>query len=157
MDIQFTVDGEPKPRQSVRFAVRNTKRGHIAIAYHKKNDKVAYWLERVYFEAQRHKPATLSEEAIEITVIFYRTKPKSWPKKKIFPITNPDCENLIKPVVDVLEGMYLKNDAQVCTLIVHKRLSDRPGMQIRIKNIGEDNLIVKGFPLWNLSSDNQKN
>lgn len=61
------------------------------------------------------------------------SKPKSWKAAaltgEVRPTTRPDCDNFAK-VVDGLNGIAWHDDAQIVTLVVEKRYSDRPRLEL---------------------------
>lgn len=45
----------------------------------------------------------------------------------------PDVDNLVKGIMDVLNGVYWHDDSQVCSIVkVNKVYSDTPGIEIEI-------------------------
>lgn len=52
--------------------------------------------------------------------------------------TRPDCDNLVKNLLDVMERMgFFSNDAQVCDLHVRKVWTDSPGVQVCLSDMSE--------------------
>jgi Holliday junction resolvase RusA-like endonuclease len=65
---------------------------------------------------------------------FYMQRPKSLPKKVKHHMKKPDVDNLAKGVKDALEGIFYRNDSQVCDLRVKKvYCEEHPGVQVSIE------------------------
>ena len=74
--------------------------------------------------------------ALKMELIFYMPRPKSLPKKVKHHIKKPDCDNLAKAVKDGLEGVFYKNDSQVCDLRIQKvYCEEHPGVRVRIEQM----------------------
>jgi Holliday junction resolvase RusA-like endonuclease len=73
--------------------------------------------------------------ALSLTLEFYFIKPKSVPKKRLFPTVKPDLDNLVKLVCDVMNKLVYWDDAQIIDLHVKKRYSDKRGIGILCKKI----------------------
>ena len=66
--------------------------------------------------------------ALKVTLVFYFQRPKSHYTKKgaltkrapLMMTRKPDCDNCVKYVLDALNGVYYKDDAQVCVLSATK-------------------------------------
>jgi len=71
--------------------------------------------------------------ALRVAVIFYRVKPKNYAKKVVLPTMKPDLDNYLKLVTDALEGFVYVNDSQITTIIVKKRFSDRPRIELLVE------------------------
>ncbi len=71
-----------------------------------------------------------------VEVICYLPMPKSLAKKKdppIWPVTKPDTDNLIKGILDSLNGFAWKDDSQVAKHSIEKRYTkESPSLRLRI-------------------------
>lgn len=54
------------------------------------------------------------EQPIRIDLKFYLTKKAKSPRYFPYVTKKPDSDNLVKPVLDCLEGVFFTNDSQVC-------------------------------------------
>lgn len=80
---------------------------------------------------------------VSIDVIFHMPIPKGTSKVKeramingaIRHIKRPDCDNLLKFLLDVLNDVVIKDDAQVDDIHVRKIYSSKPGTYVRIMPI----------------------
>ena len=61
---------------------------------------------------------------IKLTIIFYRTKPKSIKKSELLPFRKPDTDNMTKLVLDACNEFLFPDDSQITTLHTSKRWSD---------------------------------
>lgn len=57
--------------------------------------------------------------------------------REIRPTKRPDGDNILKAVMDALEGLAYKNDAQIVKETTEKFYSNRPGLDIKIFQISE--------------------
>lgn len=77
-------------------------------------------------------------EACRVEMAFERAPLKSWSKKKAVdmrgePITTkPDLDNLVKSILDALNGIAYEDDAQVSDLHVSRRWGETDSVRVRI-------------------------
>ncbi len=57
------------------------------------------------------KPEALIDEPLIMSCRIYRTKPKSKPKKVVYPTTKPDLDNYLKALKDALSGLVIRDDS----------------------------------------------
>ena len=118
-EIEFTVLGEPMAKGRPRF----TRKG---FAYTPKETREAEGNMRAQIVAQLPKDYTPLQEAISMRVVFVRTKPKSTPKKVIYPTTKGDLDNYIKTVLDSMNTVVFRDDAQIVHLLAIKKYGNPP-------------------------------
>lgn len=110
MRITFTIPGEP-----VQW-VRAGRAGRATFTERKQADHK----QQVRWRAKAAGVRTLLGP-VAVEMVFMYEPPKSWPKidreqaittgqRKI---TTPDCDNLVKQILDALEGVAYDNDRQV--------------------------------------------
>lgn len=131
--ITFTIPGKPQPKQRPRV----TKRG---ITYTPK--ETLLYEAQVAEAAQKSEllPQSPTENPLKLILWCYMPIPKSWSKGKqeearrgkIFPTSRPDIDNLAKIIMDALNGIAYKDDAQIVQLVINKRYSDEPRMEVLI-------------------------
>ena len=51
-----------------------------------------------------------------------------------------DCDNLAKIILDSLNGIAYKDDAQVCELLVSKYYGDEPRVEVKLYEINQNQL-----------------
>ena len=77
----------------------------------------------------------LGEKYVAVNIIAHYPIPKSWSKKKqaaamendIYPTTKPDADNIIKIVLDALNGVAYYDDKQVICVSCKKKYYAGPG------------------------------
>lgn len=69
---------------------------------------------------------------VRLSIIFFMPTPKSLPKKDrdSWHSKKPDLDNLIKLVMDSMNGVCFRDDSQVCLIIAMKGYSDSPRTEI---------------------------
>lgn len=79
------------------------------------------------------------ENAVIIRVDFFYRPPKSWSEKKIketpYHTSKPDLDNLLKSVLDGLNKIAYKDDAQVFSVCATKQYSKEDKVVIQIEEI----------------------
>ena len=134
--IQFEVIGEPRPRQSVRSRVVARPGGKpFAMHYQPGNSPAAQWVAHIRATVAQVVQAPLTGPLC-MTLIFYLHRPKSRPKRELWPDRKPDLDNLTKPFLDALQGVVFGNDSQIVRMVVEKHYSDRPRAEVKIGNEG---------------------
>lgn len=89
----------------------------------------------------------MGEKLIEAEIKAFYPIPKSKTKKErlaieqdeIRPQTKPDCDNIIKVVLDSLNGVAYYDDKQVVCVSCNKYYSDTGYLEITFKEFGERN------------------
>lgn len=111
--LQFRVPGEPRGKGRPRF----TRTGHTY-----PDDKTAAYENLIRLAFDKQFPAwDPTEGAVKIDIIARFPAPKSWSKKKtamayadeIHKTTKPDADNIVKAVLDGLNGTAWSDDSQV--------------------------------------------
>jgi len=82
-----------------------------------------------------HKPDEPMKGALSLEVLFAYPYRKADAKKAqgrdIWKDTQPDCDNLVKGLSDIMEKLeFFSNDGQIASLIVHKIWSANPCVEI---------------------------
>lgn len=83
---------------------------------------------------------------LEVKITAYFAIPKRISKNtkklmlegKILPTKKPDGDNIIKIILDALNGEVYKDDAQICKIYFEKKYADISCVKIEIKDIMED-------------------
>lgn len=127
--ITITIPGEARGKGRPRFA----RRGNFVKTY--TDEKTASYENLVAMagaEAMQGRP--LIAGAVHATMEVRVAVPKSWSKKKtaaalagdVLPTTKPDLDNVIKAIMDALNGIVWQDDKQVVQLAVRKRYAEKP-------------------------------
>lgn len=93
---------------------RHLRNGHT---YKHPDDRV--YEEEVAYNYRTQTDGYMFEGPVTVTMLFTTVKPKS--VKRDYPTVRPDLDNVIKSVMDGLNGTAWKDDAQVCRLIAEKQ------------------------------------
>lgn len=125
--VFFMVSGEPVGKGRPRF----TTRGGFARTY---TDKATRTAEEHVVDAWREAGAERIDGLVEVKLIFCPCRPKAHylkggglsaaGQRSIFPARKPDIDNLIKLVLDALNGNAYADDVQVCHLIALRRWAE---------------------------------
>lgn len=137
MKISFTVLGKPQGKARPRFDGRSGR------TYTPKGTKEYEELVRSCY-LRAHKNACLSGEiTAEITAYFLVPKSVSKTKRaamiagKINPTSKPDADNIIKAVLDALNGYAYKDDSAVVKVTATKKYSEFPRVEVTLTDSTE--------------------
>lgn len=133
MNISFTIEGEPVPKARPRF----TQRGGYVSTY--STSKTVEAERRVAAAYMEHGDGVI-EGPVGLICEFYMGIPKSdskatKAKKKngeILPLKKPDIDNLVKLVMDGLNGLAFADDCQVAWIRASKMYSTDPRTEVVI-------------------------
>lgn len=131
--IKFTIDGEPRGKGRPRF----TKSGH-AFTDQKTRD-----YEKLIGYCYKAQGGRMLEGSIGITIRAYYKIPKNDSKKvreaklteEIRPTKKPDIDNITKAILDGLNDIAYKDDAQVTNICASKYYSDEPRVEVIVSRI----------------------
>ncbi|MDA2480723.1 RusA family crossover junction endodeoxyribonuclease [Bacillus cereus group sp. Bce025] len=135
--IKFIVLGEPIAQGRPRAGIRN---GKISMRDPMKSRNFKQY---VRLAASQHAPAELFEGPLFLEVKVYKPLLKKFSKKKrleaenglIRPTTKPDVDNYAKGILDGLNSVIWKDDNQVVDLHVSKWYSEKPRVEVIIKEL----------------------
>jgi Holliday junction resolvase RusA-like endonuclease len=123
--FHFTVYGEAKSQGSKR-AWYNAAIGRVQMVEQVKG--LGDWRKRV---AQAAGEQCISDPLIDgpcsLSIVVYRQRPKSAPRRVRFPATAPDASKLLRAIEDALTGILYVDDSR----IVDARISKRFGVPER--------------------------
>lgn len=117
--IAFTVYGTPIPKGSTRAFMPKGARFPIVTA---DNAKTKPWQEAIVAAAvEARNGGTPIAEPVTLYAIFYLPRPKSAPRRVVYPAKKPDLDKLVRTLKDGLTraGIY-HDDGQVITVHAHK-------------------------------------
>lgn len=138
--IEFTVEGQPQRKQRPKFR----RRGNFVQTYTPK-ETVDY--EKKIVEAYKEQigdyMAFSGEEPLRVHIEAYFEIPKSLSKRKrqmaienlILPHNSIDVDNTAKVVLDALNKVAYKDDHYITNLIIYKKYSEQPRLEIRISEV----------------------
>ena len=131
-NIVFVVLGKPQPLKRHRMF----RMGKRLIAVDPSRDDKENFAGIV----QKSAPDKPLEIPLSVEMLFYFPRPKSHSNKNGLKPTapdvhtsRPDVDNLIKFVMDGLNGIFWKDDALICKVSASKYYSDQPRTEVCIK------------------------
>lgn len=119
--IEFRADGVPVPQGSMKVI-----NGRVL---HSQGSALAVWRSTVAFAA-KIAGAKLTDEPVEMTMVFIMPKPKT--VKRDLPTVPPDLDKLVRGVLDALTHVCYSDDAQVVSINAHKVYGATPGVEVRL-------------------------
>lgn len=130
--MNLTIYGKPQPKERPRVY-----KGHGITPTRTKNYELMLARE---WAANYPKPL---EGDLRVWITFYMPTPISWSKAKkeraeceiIRPSVRPDIDNLVKIVLDGLNGVAFADDKQVVELMAAKYYSANPRTAILVEEI----------------------
>lgn len=134
MIVTFLVEGEPQGKGRHR----TTKTGHTYTP--QKTLLYENWIKTCYLSRVGEK---MLQGPIKASIEAYYTIPKSKSKKikeqmrknMIRPTKKPDSDNVAKAVLDSINGIAYKDDAQVVDLTVSKYWADEGFVKVRLEEL----------------------
>lgn len=136
MEIKhFINDGIPVPKARPKFSVNWVTR-RITTYTDTKTKKAEEEIRSAWLEKYGGEDAT--EEKVVLCCKFYLQTPKSYSKKKQKELEGkphdhrPDVDNLIKTVMDGLNGTAYLDDSQVVSVIASKYYSMSPRTEVSL-------------------------
>lgn len=138
--LDFTLDLTPPEMTAQQKGVRLAG-GKI---HHFTKEEVREWMNKVALAAAPHRPSPVLKGPLRLTLTFTfpwrdretaRNKAGGWLPRD----TKPDADNLGKATLDALAmaDFFWKGDQQVADLRILKGWGDRPGLRVRINEMGE--------------------
>ena len=133
--LSFVMDGVPVGKGRPRFS---RKTGHVYTP-----EKTARYEERLAWAAQcEMKGRPLFEGPLEVRLTALMpvpaSKPVKWKAAALGglhrPTGKPDADNVAK-VLDALNGVVWRDDAQIVELHVSKTYGDKPGLCVWVKSL----------------------
>lgn len=119
---EIVIDGEPVAKARPRF----TRTGQVYTPEKSRR------YERLVHDTFKGKPF---QGAIYVKIEAYLKKPKI--NKSPFPTKKPDIDNIVKSILDGLNGKAWEDDKQVVKLTASKYWSDSPRVEVMIKEVVE--------------------
>ncbi len=127
--ICFRVQGNPRPQ----LRPRATARGKIAKVY--KNPRTRKDQEAFLAAAMAYAPDEPMTAPLVVDLRFAMKRPKAAKGLQLH-AKKPDLDNLIKLVLDALNGVFWEDDKQIIEVCASKHYDDDPGTLVRIQSRG---------------------
>jgi Holliday junction resolvase RusA-like endonuclease len=130
---------EPRGKQRPRIVRRPNMPYPVAIT----PDETVQAENRIqHHVAGEWQPRPPYEGPLQIQIVVRIMKPKSKPKKVIYPTGIPDADNYAKLLLDALNGVVWRDDSQVVRLFVEKAYctTERPhqGFALTVHALDQD-------------------
>lgn len=135
MNVEFTIPGAPQGKERPRF----TRNGHTYTPSKTKDyEKLVEWA----YQCEAHGVRFSGPVSANIVAVY--PVPHSWSKKQqaratsghLLPLVKPDLDNVAKAVLDALNGIAYRDDAQITFLSICKRYGERPCVVVSL--MGEE-------------------
>lgn len=126
--IRFTVFGTPQPKGSTRAFMRPGGRFPIVTS---DNPKVKAWQKVVGLGAMAARGAGVEVWAgpVELRVEFFLPRPLRLARKATPPhTTRPDCDKLLRAILDSMIGIVFEDDGQVVAVTAAKSYAEAGGL-----------------------------
>lgn len=137
--FQFYVEGKPQGKARARtfYDDRAEKMRSITPQQTKNYEDLIRWSYKA--AGGRY----LGERLIKVKIFAFYPIPKSFSKKKtnealscmIYPTTKPDCDNIIKIVLDALNGVAYYDDKQVVSVMCEKYYSEKGRLFVTVEEL----------------------
>ena len=133
--LQFVVEGPPQGKARPRFVRTRTGMRTYTL------DKTKSYEAQIGFVARGALAgAPMLAGALEVAVSAHYPIPASWSKRKraqalrneIRPTVKPDLDNVVKAVLDALNGVAYVDDCQVVDSHGRKSYSERPSLLVQV-------------------------
>jgi Holliday junction resolvase RusA-like endonuclease len=142
--LKFTLFISPKAQKRVR--ARAFKVGSTYIAQTYKDTNQRHEEEKLITLLYAHKPRVPLSGPLRLAIKAYLPIPQSKSKKwvlmasqgQIRPTTKPDCDNLAKQMLDVMNGVFFSDDRQIVSLLIEKHYSEIPKWEIEVEEMLND-------------------
>ena len=134
MEVVFEVPGEPRGKGRPRF----TKTGHPytdsetrayenkIVAYYRKQLGAFRWPDSAFVSVQVTACYPIPKSATKAATAAMR-------EGTMLPLRKPDIDNVMKIVLDALNGVAYKDDSRVVRVEAQKVYSDIPRLEIRMR------------------------
>ena len=138
MEIRFTIPGNPRGKQRPRLCKFNGKN----YAYTPKETVNYEDLVKSSYLAE-YNLCFEKDVPLEVLILAAFSIPKKIKKGLkslmaagvLLPTKRPDCDNIIKIILDGLNGVAYHDDSQICRVSLKKIYSEKPGVAVLIRNI----------------------
>ena len=137
--VRFEVPGEPRGKGRPRIA----RAGRFARLYPDEKTESYEALVRLAFKQAAPGFVPL-DGPVALSLIAFCGIPKSASKRKtaamlageLRPTRKPDLSNVVKVVEDGMNSVVFRDDALIVSIMAEKRYSDRPRLEVEIREIG---------------------
>ncbi len=129
--ISIIIPGKPQAKQRPRF----TRSGHVytppETANYENMVKLSY---REKYGDRVLKNAIQADITVSVSIPKSVSKKKYWEMEtgRLYPTKKPDCDNIIKSVLDALNGVAYEDDKQVVKVSCTKKYGNKDGVLVEL-------------------------
>lgn len=135
--MRFTIPGEVIPQGRPRFV--RTRNGVRTYDPARSREYKSF----VQWSTCELWPAEPFDGPLSVRIVEYRAVPASWTKKRradalagiIRPTGRPDLDNVVKAILDSLNGRMWRDDSQVVSLCAEKRYAETARAEVEIEGV----------------------
>ncbi len=137
-DVRFVIPGEPKGKGRHRSRIAKMGDGRQFVANYTPKDTVEYenLVRMAAGQAMAGRPPTMNP--VIVWLVATCTVPASWSQKKrraaligdVMPTGKPDLDNVEKAVMDGMNKIVFRDDAQACRVVKGKQYGETPGVSV---------------------------
>ncbi len=139
MQYTFVVDGQPHAKHRPRFSRFSN---HV---FTEKSDHDYEALVMLSF-LEKYPQAEPIDTAVSVVIRAFFSIPKGTTKNRrqlmesgaILHTVKPDADNVIKSVLDGLNGIAWRDDKQVTDLMIQKRYGNKPRIEVIITGVNDE-------------------
>ena len=137
--IEFIVEGKPQGKARAR-TVRNKYSGKV---HSYPPEKTGNYEDLIRWKYTAAGGECYADKVLQVDIRAFYPIPKQFSKAKrkaalaseMYPTTKPDCDNIIKVVLDALNGVAYYDDKQVICVSCNKYYGETGYLHITIKEI----------------------
>lgn len=126
--IRIVVHGTPIGKARARTVTQRNGRVHAYTP-----DETAVWQDVIRCEALRSRPTAPLEGPLYVKLVFYLPRPRT--AKRAWPSVKPDLDNLEKAVLDALNRLIWRDDAQIVSKVSTKRYGYPARVEITVEEL----------------------
>lgn len=141
--VRFFVPGEPRGKGRHRTRIAKGKGGKAFVHQYAPAETVEYenLVRMAAREAMAGNPLMLRPVRVDIDIQV--SVPKSWSQKKqgralvgqVMPTGKPDRDNVEKAILDGMNGIVFRDDAQACDGRIRKFYARTPGVRVFVMEL----------------------
>ena len=143
LSIAFVIPGEPQAKARARSRIMRARDGRQVVAHYTPRRTAIYEAMVRALAYQAMAGARPTDRPVAVTIAAHRSIPASWQRSRrdkavagdVLPTSRPDLDNVAKAVLDGLTGVVYLDDSQVCDLTKRKRYSDRPRVEVWVREL----------------------
>ena len=141
--VYVEIPGDPQAKARARSRIMRARDGRQIVTHYTPKRTATYEAMVRALAYQAMAGARPTDRPVAVTIAAHRSIPASWQRSRrdkaaagdVLPTSRPDLDNVAKAVLDGLTGVVYIDDAQVCDLVKRKRYSDRPRVEVWVREL----------------------